>query len=105
MKIETRTFINDATGERITRQVEVYDSACLDSPDHSQGHATPCEGDVFPRQSLSGSGMTFERCEKHYGEYVDLQQARLDAIRKRYPESAPADFDPGYAGESWDEDY
>lgn len=71
---------------------------CLDGP---QG----CEGEVFDRPSRSGSGMCFPRCEKHYDDYA----VRMDAVhaktRARYPRQAPADFDPSYAGERWDEDY
>ena len=29
---------------------------------------------------------------------------REDEIRRRYPQHQPADFDPTYAGERWDED-
>jgi hypothetical protein len=31
--------------------------------------------------------------------------AKHAETRRRYPSSAPADFDPSYAGERWDEDY
>jgi hypothetical protein len=72
---------------------------CTDSIDGG-----PCVGEIFDRQSLSGSGMTFPRCDKHYSEYVERVQPRLDAINRRYPVRAPDDFDPLFAGESWDED-
>lgn len=73
-------------------------SDCIDS-DHG-----PCRGEVFERYTLSGSGMTFPRCEHHYDEYVARTQPRIDEINRRYPATAPADFDPSYAGERWDED-
>lgn len=73
-------------------------SECIGSRDGK------CAGETFERYSLSGSGMTFPRCDHHYDEYVAETQPRLDAIRRRYPEQAPADFDPMYAGERWDDD-
>lgn len=73
-------------------------SECINASDNR------CSGDTFDRYSLSGSGMTFRRCEFHYGEYVAETQPRLDAIRRRYPRCAPADFDEGYCGERWSED-
>ena len=54
---------------------------------------------------MSGSGMTFPRCDKHYQAYADRLRPVMDDIRRRYPKQAPSDFDPTYAGESWDEDY
>jgi hypothetical protein len=69
---------------------------CLDGP-------TDCEGPVEYRMALSGTGKPFPRCDKHWDERLDKQ----DEINQRYPDSpvAPADFDPAYAGEHWDEDY
>lgn len=67
---------------------------CLDGP---QG----CEGDTEERLTVSGSGMTFPRCELHYEKYVDRLQPRMEEIRNRYPDQAPDDFDPTYAGETW----
>lgn len=66
---------------------------CLDGPDG-------CEGDVEYRMPLSGTGRSFPRCEKHWEERLD-RQAEID---ERYPAQQPSDFDPAYAGESWDED-
>lgn len=60
-----------------------------------------CEGDVEYRMPLSGTGKSFPRCESHWSERLDVQ-AGLD---ERYPYHAPSDFDPYYAGESWDGDY
>lgn len=48
--------------------------------------------------------MRTPRCDGHYDAYVERVQPRMDEIRRRYPEHAPADFDPAYAGERWDED-
>jgi hypothetical protein len=67
-------------------------------------HDSACHGKTVERYSLSGSGMTFPRCDKHYGEYVARTQPMIDDVRRRYPDRAPADFDPLYAGERWDED-
>ena len=61
-----------------------------------------CEGRVEYRMPLSGSGRAFPRCDKHWGLRLDAQEE----INRKYPDTpiAPADFDPTYAGESWDEE-
>lgn len=66
----------------------------------------PCEGEVLERATLSGSGMTFPRCERHYQTYVERTQPKLDEINRRYPDTdvPPSWFDPMYAGERWNED-
>lgn len=69
---------------------------CLD--DHGDGE---CKGKVQYRMALSGTGIPYPRCDKHWSKRLDKQQA----IRRRYPRSAPRDFDPMYAGERWDDDY
>ena len=74
-------------------------SDCLDRDD------SPCEGAVFERLTMSGSGMTFPRCDKHYQAYADRLRPVMADIRRRYPKQAPADFDPYACGESWDEDW
>lgn len=70
---------------------------CLDS------YQDECEGTVEYRFPLSGTGRSFPRCDKHWSQRLDVQEG----INRRYPDSpfAPSDFDPSYAGESWDEDY
>ena len=68
---------------------------CLD-----QGGRTPCEGKVELRDALSPTGKMFPRCDKHW----ELRLEEQDRINTTYPEQAPADFDPLYAGERWDED-
>lgn len=69
---------------------------CVDGPQD-------CQGAVAEYAALSGSGMFFPRCERHYGCYVERVQPRIDEINRRYPASPPEDFDP-YYGESWAED-
>jgi len=61
-----------------------------------------CEGAVQYRLPLSPTGRAFPRCDKHWGERLDEQER----INERYPDSPipPADFDPLYAGERWDEE-
>lgn len=73
------------------------DGECLDGPEG-------CTGETFARSTLSGSGDAYYRCDGHYDAYVERVQPRMDDIRRRYPVTAPADFDPTYAGERWDED-
>jgi hypothetical protein len=59
-----------------------------------------CRGEVT-YYDVSGSGQAFPRCIHHLDEAIERDQA----IRERYPVNAPADFDPYYAGERWDDDY
>lgn len=68
---------------------------CLD------GHGGGCQGEVEYRFALSGTGISYPRCDKHWAERVVRQQE----IDQRYPYHQPSDFDPLYAGEHWDEDY
>jgi len=69
---------------------------CLD--DYGEG---TCRGPVEYRMPLSGTGRAFPRCEAHWEERLGVQEG----INRRYPQTAPADFDPAYAGERWEEDY
>lgn len=62
---------------------------------------TACAGAIELRESLSGTGTLIARCDTHWWKRLDTQR-EIDA---RYPAHAPADFDPLYAGEHWDEDY
>ena len=59
-----------------------------------------CKGAVEYRMPLSGTGTAFPRCDKHWEDRLEVQRG----IDERYPVHAPSDFDPAYAGESWDED-
>jgi hypothetical protein len=68
---------------------------CLD--DYGEG---TCSGPVEYRMALSATGRSFPRCEKHWEERLATQEG----INERYPQQPPPDFDPAYAGESWDED-
>jgi len=68
------------------------ESGCLDS------YKAGCEGATEYRESLSGTGALIPRCDRHRDEALD----RDEALRDRYPHNAPSDFDPAYAGESWD---
>jgi len=72
-------------------------SDCLDGPDG-------CRGEVFRRAALSGSGLYWPRCDRHYQLYVERLTPIIDDVNRRYPKFPPADFDPLYAGEQWDED-
>lgn len=60
-----------------------------------------CSGAIEYRMAISGTGRSFARCDHHWDKAYD----RYLDIQRRYPVHAPADFDPSYAGESWDEDY
>ena len=60
-----------------------------------------CKGPIEYRESLSGTGISYPRCDFHW----DMRLDRQDQINGRYPYHQPADFDPTYAGERWDDDY
>lgn len=53
------------------------------------------------RYALSATGRSFPRCDRHWAERLEVQRG----IEERYPYHQPADFDPYYAGERWDDDY
>ena len=69
----------------------VFDGDCVDGPEG-------CEGETFPRQTLSGSGDSYSRCGRHYSAYVERVLPKMEEINRRYPAMAPADFDPFFAG-------
>lgn len=60
-----------------------------------------CRGGVELRFPLSGSGRSFPRCEAHWEARLACQAG----IEARYPPLAPSGFDPGFAGERWEEDH
>lgn len=68
---------------------------CADGPGHE------CEGPVTWNSLDPGVRPAKPYCRKHWGDRCDRDQE----LRERYPYHAPADFDPMYAGESWDGDY
>jgi len=68
---------------------------CLNSSDE-----TGCAGTVEYRMPLSGTGKSFPRCDKHWRRRLEQEED----LRRRYPVQQPADFDPLYAGERWNED-
>jgi hypothetical protein len=72
---------------------ELAEKDCLDY----QAGGWAGGGEVRPPPS--GNGRSFLRCHAHWSARLEKQQE----INDRYPEQAPADFDPAYAGESWDE--
>lgn len=61
---------------------------------------TPCDGPVEYRYALSPTGTSYPRCDAHWAQRVQIQEG----IDRRYPQQQPDDFDPTYAGESWDDD-
>ncbi len=71
---------------------------CLDA----RGGRGDCAGATEYRESLSGTGRSFARCDYHWDKRLDEQER----IRRNYPDTPtpPAWFDPTYAGERWDED-
>jgi len=81
-------LILDQGGNRMT---EI--ATCVDGPDG-------CAGTVEFRYPLSPSGRPFPRCDRHWEARLNEQER----INVTYPTLQPADFDPGYAGERWDEE-
>jgi hypothetical protein len=75
--------------------MEEITEECLDS------YAGDCAGPIEFRYALSGTGISYPRCDKHWEERLKVQ----DGINRRYPSMQPSDFDPTYAGETWNEDY
>ena len=74
------------------------------TPNECRDGPRGCQGAVQAYLAVSGSGLRYPRCAGHQ----DLHTARLEPIMRdintRYPVHPPADFDPGFAGESWYED-
>lgn len=64
-------------------------------------HRGGCKGPVELRLRPSDY-KSFPRCDAH----AEAWYAEQERIQRTYGGvSAPADFDPSYAGERWDEDY
>lgn len=80
------------------KQQEEEAMTCIDHKESA------CEGEVIERYSVSGSGMKFPRCDRHYREYTERMRPVVEDIKRRYPKDPPPDFDPNYAGERWDEE-
>lgn len=61
-----------------------------------------CHGDVELRPSLTGTGTSIARCDRHWEERLAWQEEH----NRAYPDSPvpPAWFDPEAAGERWEED-
>lgn len=79
----------------------MYDHTdCLDT---AQGD---CQGETYPRPALSGSGLMYVRCDKHFEDYFQRVGPKVDETRRRYPDSdiPPSWFDPSLAGERWNDD-
>lgn len=66
----------------------------------NSGDPDGCAGAVEYREALSGTGIPYKRCDKHWAARLILQED----LNRRYPVQQPADFDPLYAGERWNED-
>jgi hypothetical protein len=66
-------------------------------------HPETCAGAVEYRMALSGTGVPYPRCDKHWSDRLDTEQR----LRRDYPDSPcpPSWFDASYAGEHWDSDY
>ena len=70
---------------------------CIDEHPDNSG----CSGPVEYRYALSGTGISYPRCDKHWDERCQRQEE----INQRYPENPPSDWSPLDAGEYWSDDY
>ena len=55
-----------------------------------EDHDGKCKGEIAYRMSLSPSGKSFPRCDFHWHRRL----YRQEQINRRYPATAPSDFDP-----------
>jgi hypothetical protein len=76
--------------------MNVQERECQDGHNERKG---PCSGTLEDYYSAMGTHAV--RCVKH----MTAHYAVIDGINERYPQHAPSDFDPSYAGERWDDDY
>jgi hypothetical protein len=92
---ETQIIDWNEANEYLNEKPDEDELVCLD-----QGQGD-CAGVVEYREPLSATGQSFTRCDGHWAVRLEIQEG----INQRYPQHAPSDFDPTYAGECWDEDY
>lgn len=71
-------------------------AACL------EWDARTCAGAVEHRMALSSTGISYPRCDTHWGQRLQAQER----IASAYPDSPmpPAWYDPLAAGEAWEDD-
>lgn len=83
---------------------EFDESECVD---REQGD---CRGDVREYRSRSGATVS-KRCAGHQDAYESRMDQVYAGVNERYPgwqtpgSVPPAWFDPGNAGETWDDDF
>ncbi len=84
-----------------------HDLSPEDCLEYAPGQDCSCSGPVTfhmrePDPSLGVPAGSFPRCEHH----AQLWHERAAETRRKYGGVAPpSGFDPGYAGERWDDDY
>lgn len=95
----TAAVMAEGTGSvelgRYRWRVDYEQLECADGPGRE------CEGPVTWNSLDPGVRPANPYCRGHW--YARCR--RDQEIRERYPYHAPADFDPMYAGEYWDDDY
>lgn len=62
-------------------------------------HKSACAGPLEDYYSAMGTHAV--RCRSHMNAHYEI----INGINERYPQHAPSDFDPSYAGERWEDDY
>lgn len=89
----------DTVPDEIGDDVDLGHDRCIDR----HGSGEECDGPTVLRPSLSGTGTSIARCDRHWERRLDEE----DRLRRDYPDSPnpPSWFDPTYAGEHWDSDY
>ncbi len=74
----------------------------MSAPECLDAHKGGCDGSVELRPSLTGTGLAIARCDEHWSQRLDFQEAH----ERIYPDSPipPAWFDPEAAGERWEDE-
>jgi hypothetical protein len=77
---------------------EEEEERCLDE------YKGGCSGEVELRMPLSGTGVPFPRCDRHWDERL-VEQDRINVTYGPSSDVAPGWIDESYAGERWSDDY
>jgi hypothetical protein len=80
------------------RETDLTYDDCITGPEG-------CSGKVEYRLSLSPSGVNYPRCDKHWGERLDIEEETTRKYGHWRSDLAPSWVDESYAGERWSDDY
>lgn len=74
---------------------------CMDDGDNDTG----CTGAVEYRMSLSPTGISFPRCDRHWAKRLDAEERMNERVGNWRSDIPPPWFDPTACGEVWDDPY